>query len=138
MSHDIHLETTLPYPPALVWRALTESVLMSQWFMENDFVPRVGHRFQFRDKPQMGWDGVVNAEVTVVNEGAALAYVWTANASPTPTTVTWTLAPSGSGTKLTLDHTGFSGPRGMMIAHILGNGWKSALNKSLPNALKAL
>jgi uncharacterized protein YndB with AHSA1/START domain len=36
------------YPPAKVWRAHTESSLMAEWLLENDFQPVVGHKFDFR------------------------------------------------------------------------------------------
>ena len=40
---------------ARVWRALTDRRALSQWRMETDFEPTLGHRFTFRAKPPPGW-----------------------------------------------------------------------------------
>lgn len=55
---DITVEAVYPHPPARVWRALTDPDELESWLMENDFQPRVGHRFQFRDEPRPGWRGI--------------------------------------------------------------------------------
>lgn len=62
-TRAIVVERTLPYPPKKIWRTLTDPALISQWLMPNDFQPVVGHRFNFRTKPQGDWDGVVDCEV---------------------------------------------------------------------------
>ena len=80
MKRDLHFEETYPFPPERVWRALTDSAVMGDWLMPNDFKPVVGHKFQFRAKPQPGWDGIVNCEVIEVEPPRSLAYTWTSNA----------------------------------------------------------
>jgi len=42
------VERVFPHPPEKLWRALTESPLLAQWMMNNDFEPVVGRKFQFR------------------------------------------------------------------------------------------
>jgi uncharacterized protein YndB with AHSA1/START domain len=57
MRRDVILERVYPHPPQAVWKALTDPKALSVWLMENDFQPRVGHRFRFRTKPRPGFDG---------------------------------------------------------------------------------
>ncbi len=50
-THSVIVERDLPHPPEKVWRALTQSALIEDWLMPNDFEPRVGHKFNFRATP---------------------------------------------------------------------------------------
>jgi uncharacterized protein YndB with AHSA1/START domain len=50
-TQSIVEERLLPYPPDKVWRALTQSAMLAEWLMPNDFKPEVGHRFAFRSQP---------------------------------------------------------------------------------------
>ena len=54
MKRNIMIEAFYPFPPERVWKALTDSRALAGWLMPNDFQPRVGHRFQFRDDPRPG------------------------------------------------------------------------------------
>lgn len=85
-----------------VWNALTDSDTLSQWVMENNFKPVVGHKCQFRN-PQ--WNLVVDAEVLVVDEPHKLSYTWVGG--PIDTIVTWTLKEEDGITHLHLEHSGF-------------------------------
>jgi uncharacterized protein YndB with AHSA1/START domain len=60
MERALRFEETYPHPPAKVWRVLITREHLARWLMQNDFEPRVGHKFQFRSKPVGGWDGIVN------------------------------------------------------------------------------
>jgi uncharacterized protein YndB with AHSA1/START domain len=93
--------------------------------MPNDFLPIVGHRFQFRTKPAPGFDGIVQCEVLQVSPPKRLVYTWTGGG--VDTRVIWTLKRVPEGTHLTLDHTGFKGLRGMLVGGILGKGWRSKI-----------
>jgi uncharacterized protein YndB with AHSA1/START domain len=107
---------------------------MGQWLMPNDFQPVVGHRFQFRTKPAPGFDGIVRCEVLEVDPPRRLAYTWTGGGIDTK--LIWTLARVAEGTRLTLDHVGFRGLRGLMVRSILGKGWRSKiLTVNLPALL---
>jgi hypothetical protein len=44
----------------------TQSALIAEWLLPNDFKPEVGHRFTLRSQPPPGWNGSVNCEVTIV------------------------------------------------------------------------
>ena len=119
----------MPHPPEKIWRALTQSHLIEEWLMKNDFQPRVGHRFQFRAQPVPGWSGVTNCEVLEVDAPKRLAYRWgdgSESDSGLKTIVTWTLTPQADGTHVRMEHSGFrpqdeGGYKGM------GSGWPRIL-----------
>jgi uncharacterized protein YndB with AHSA1/START domain len=125
MKRDLHFEMTYPHAPEQVWQALTNADAIGQWLMPNDFLPIVGHRFQFRTKPAPGFDGIVQCEVLEVSPPERLVYTWTGGG--VDTRLIWTLKRVPEGTNLTLDHTGFKGLRGMIVRGILGKGWRSKI-----------
>ena len=51
-TRSVVVEREIPHPPEKIWRALTQSHLMEEWLMKNDFQPRLGHKFNFRAEPQ--------------------------------------------------------------------------------------
>jgi uncharacterized protein YndB with AHSA1/START domain len=135
MSRDLHFEMHYPHPPEQVWQALTNPKALAAWLMPNDFQPVVGHRLQFRTKPAPGFDGIVQCEVLEVVPTARLVHTWTGGG--VDTTLIWTLEPVAGGTRLTLDHRGFRGLRGMLVSKILGSGWRSRiLTIDLPSLLQ--
>jgi uncharacterized protein YndB with AHSA1/START domain len=97
--------------------------------MPNDFKAVVGHNFSFTTDPRPGFDGVVRCEVMTVQPERRLAYTWVGGGIDT--LVEWNLTPHGTGTSLTLVHTGFAGARGYLVSRILGSGWKSNVLKAL-------
>ncbi len=111
MTETVVLDFELKSPVDRVWHALTDSATLSKWMMfkSNDFKPVVGHAFQFREAP--GWDGVVDCEVTDVDEPHRLAYTWTApgvDGTSQSTVVTFTLSEKQHGiTQLHLEQSGF-------------------------------
>jgi len=136
MERALRFDVTYPHPPAKVWRVLTTREYLARWLMENTFEPRVGHRFQFRAKPVGGWDGIVNSEVLELVPERRLVLTWTSNVIDTK--VTFLLEPAGSGTRLTLLHTGFKGMKGVMTSFILGMGWKGMVRNGIPNLVTTL
>ncbi|HYD79864.1 MAG TPA: SRPBCC domain-containing protein [Paucimonas sp.] len=46
-----------------------------------------------------------------------------------PTTVTWSLRKMGDGTMLTLEQSGFSGPKGWLLCAMMRRGWKTTLDR---------
>jgi uncharacterized protein YndB with AHSA1/START domain len=61
-TRSLVIEREMPHPPEKVWRALTQSALLAEWLMQNDFAPKVGHRFNFRAPPMPHWNGVTIAK----------------------------------------------------------------------------
>ena len=99
------IEREMPHPPEKIWRALTQSPLIEEWLMTNDFQPVVGHRFNFRATPAPGWNGVIECEVMAVEPPSRLSYSW--GTLGTKSAVTWTLTPTQGGTHLRMEQTGF-------------------------------
>jgi uncharacterized protein YndB with AHSA1/START domain len=94
------VEREIPFPPEKIWRALTQPHLIEEWLMQNDFRPVVKHRFNFR----ADW-GAVDCEVREVEPNRTLSYTW--NAMGLESVVTWTLTPTGKGTHLRMEQSGF-------------------------------
>jgi uncharacterized protein YndB with AHSA1/START domain len=139
MSTDIKLERVYPYTQERVWRALTDQKAMSEWLMANDFVPKVGHKFVFRAKPQPGWRGYVECEVLECEPPRKLSYSWVGNEGQKATTVSWTLHEAPGGTLLVLNHTGFEGIGGFVLAKLmLGPGWKKMMRMKIERVLPRL
>jgi uncharacterized protein YndB with AHSA1/START domain len=99
------LEREMPHPPEKIWRALTQSPLIEEWLMKNDFQPVVGHRFNFRATPVPNWNGVIDGEVLVVEPNSRLSYVW--DSMGLQSVVTWTLTPTKGGTHVRMEQSGF-------------------------------
>jgi uncharacterized protein YndB with AHSA1/START domain len=140
MRRDITLETDLPHPPPVVWQALTDPAALSEWLMPvDDFAPVVGRRFRLRAKPMPGWDGVIEGKVIEVDEPNRLAYSWQGSRMRSTTTVRWTLTAltDGTGTRLRLDHQGFEGLGGAILAFMHSGGWKKFVTRQLAAYLAA-
>ena len=104
-TRSLVIEREMPHPAEKIWRALTQGALIEEWLMKNDFEPQVGHRFKFRSTPVPNWDGLINAEVLVVEPHTRLSYSWATMGATS--VVAWTLTPTQSGTHLRMEQTGF-------------------------------
>jgi uncharacterized protein YndB with AHSA1/START domain len=127
---SIVVEGDLPYAPEKVWRALTDTKLIAQWLMPNDFQPHVGTRFTFKTKPMGDWDGVVHCEVLIAEPPRLLRYSWKGGAdtnssygSTLDSVVTWTLTPADGGTHLKMEHAGFRSPQNDFAYEAMSPGW---------------
>jgi uncharacterized protein YndB with AHSA1/START domain len=103
----VTVEREFPYPPEKLWRALTQPHLIEEWLMKNDFHPAVGHRFNLRGE----WGGVLDCEVLAVEPHSRLSYTWNfAHDDPAydlKSVVVFTLTPTGMGTLLRMEQSGF-------------------------------
>ncbi len=108
---SVVIEREFEHPPEKVWRALTQSELLAEWVMQNDFKPVVGHKFNFRAQPNPHWNGVTDCEVLVVEANKRLSYSWSASGDQAEkgakTVVMWTLTPTKKGVLLRMEHSGF-------------------------------
>jgi uncharacterized protein YndB with AHSA1/START domain len=129
-SKSIVVERVMPHPPEKVWRALTQSALIAQYLMRNDFEPVVGHRFTFRATPMAGWNGVSDCEVLVVDLPRRLAWRQDASgeqaAQGLKSVVTWTLTPVDGGTLVRMEHAGFQ-PKDEAGYQAMSGGWPRVL-----------
>ena len=99
------IERDMPHAPEKIWRALTQGPLIEEWLMANDFQAVVGHHFKFRSKPVPGWDGIIDAEVLIVEPHKKLSYTW--GSMGMKTVVLWTLVGSKGGTLVRMEQSGF-------------------------------
>jgi len=99
-TRSVVVEREIPFPPEKIWRALTQPQLIDEWLMKSDFKPVVGHRFDFR----ADW-GSVDCQVLAIEPHKTLSYTWAAYGLES--VVTWTLTPTGMGTHLRMEQSGF-------------------------------
>lgn len=104
--------------------------------MPNDFQARLGHKFQFRGKPAPSFSGIVECEVVEFDPPKRLAYSW--HAGGQKTVVSFTVQSVAQGTRVVLEHTGFSEDGGMMISSVLSSGWKKKIESTLPATIARL
>jgi len=122
------VEREISHPPEKLWRALTQPHLMEEWLMKNDFRPEVGHKFELRGE----WGGVLDCEVLDIEPHRSLSYTWNYKhedpAYDLKSVVTFTLTPTGNGTHLKMEQSGFrpSQKQAFGGAHA---GWKQFLDK---------
>jgi uncharacterized protein YndB with AHSA1/START domain len=131
VKRDLRFEMVYPNRPEEVWRALTDSEALAGWLMENDFSPRIGHKFHFRWKSRFGFERRIPCEVLELDEPRVLSYTWGGQGS----VVTFRLQPVIEGTRLCLEHRGLSGVRGLALAWVLSHGWTHKIAKRLPAVL---
>ena len=125
-TRTLLLERELPYPPAKVWRALTEGALIKEWLMDNDFQPEIGHRFQFRAAPVPGWNGIIDSKILTIEPQQTLSYTW--NALGLHSVVLWTLTPTLTGTIVRMEQSGFR-PDQEFAYKGANYGWQNFLGK---------
>lgn len=136
-THDIVVEDVLPFPPAQIWRALTSGAMMARWMMEpTGFEPVVGNRFTFKTTPAGAWDGLIRCEVLDVMPEERFVYSWKGGhesndgyGSLLDTTVSWTLAPEGEGTRLKMVHAGFVRPKNDVAFTNMSKGWVTCMDR---------
>ena len=127
-TRAVVVERDIAHPPEKLWRALTQPHLIEEWLMKNDFVPHVGHRFNLHGD----WGGVLDCEVLVVEPNKELSYTWNFRhddaAFNLESVVTFTLTPTGTGTRLRMEQVGFRPDQRQAFggAHA---GWKQFFEK---------
>ena len=127
-SRTVVIEREFSHPPEKIWRALTQPHLIEEWLMKNDFKPALGHRFNLRGE----WGGVLDCEVLAIEPNKTLSYTWNFAhddaALDLRSVVTFTLAPSGTGTLLRMEQTGFRPDQKQAFGGAKA-GWQQFLTK---------
>ena len=130
-TQEIVVDEIFPHAPETIWRLLISAELIGRWFMKpTGFEPVAGARFTFSTTPAGAWDGTIQCQVLDVIPNERLAYAWKGGhadnvgyGSPLDTVVTWTLAKSGTGTRVRLVHSGFVLPKNETAYKNMSNGW---------------
>jgi uncharacterized protein YndB with AHSA1/START domain len=116
---SVVVEREIAFPPEKIWRALTQPHLIAEWLMQNDFEPVVGRHF----KLSADW-GAVDCQVRTVEPNKTLSYTWGAHGLES--VVTWTLTPTGTGTHLRMEQSGFRADQ-KQAYHGARHGWQQFL-----------
>ena len=105
-TESISFEFDLHHSSEKVWRALTDPVLLTEWLLPViELKVELGAAFQFKTRPQPGWDGIVNCRFLEIEAHRKLSWRWIVG--DIDTVVTFTLTPTASGTRLSLVQSGF-------------------------------
>jgi uncharacterized protein YndB with AHSA1/START domain len=104
MARDIRLEVAYPHAPERVWQALTDGA--------------------------PAFDDAVQGEVLRLDPPRLLSHTW--RGGGVNTIVTYTLEPTGEGTRVHFSQAGFTGLRGAAVATILRRRWRTVLNQLHP------
>lgn len=103
----ISFEFELHHSPQKVWRAITDPELLAEWLLPVvNLQLEPGAAFTFKTEPHPGWDGSVNCRVLEIEPQRKLSYTWVVG-DMLDTVVTFSLTPTGEGTRLSLVHSGF-------------------------------
>ncbi|HLX91390.1 MAG TPA: SRPBCC domain-containing protein [Puia sp.] len=133
MNRTIQHTIFYAHAPEIVWNYLTQSELMAEWLMENDFRPQPGHEFQFRIRPipDFEFDGIVHCKVLEIIPHKRLSYSWKGGPGDgkinMDSVVTWTLTAKEGGTEVSLIHSGFIENQG--IFNSMREGWLKNMRK---------
>ena len=122
-TESISFEFDLHHSPEKVWRALTDPVLLADWLLPVvDLELEPGAAFAFKTQPYPGWDGIVNCRFLEIEAQRKLSYAWVVG-EMLDTVVTFTITPTASGTRLSLEQSGFK-PEQKQNAGGARYGWK--------------
>jgi uncharacterized protein YndB with AHSA1/START domain len=136
MHTEIKNEWIYEQSPNEVWEYLTQADLIALWLMPNNFMPIVGHEFQFQIKPipSLDLDGIFHCRVLEIVPFQKLIYSWkggSGNGAITlDTIVEWTLEKYENGTKLFLKQTGFK-ESNLSIFTAMTDGWDKNIKKMI-------
>ena len=120
MNLDLSFDELLPHPIGVVWRALTETEVISDWLMvTTDFRPEVGAHFRLKTQglSATAW---VEGVVVELEPPTRMMWAWSVDGGAPSTTVTFELTAEADGTRLTLTHVGEIDPT---VGDLLRDGW---------------
>jgi len=104
---SLAFELDLPHPPAKVWRALTDPALVGEWLLPaTGLTLEPGTAFTLQAPPQPGWDGTVQCRLVAIDAERTFGMTW--RVGDLDTVVTFTLAATPSGTRLSIVQSGFT------------------------------
>jgi uncharacterized protein YndB with AHSA1/START domain len=104
----IAFDVELRHPPAKVWRAITDPVLLAEWLLpvvKGQLGP--GQSFVLQAPTFPGWDGTVHCTVLEHDAPRRLRYGWVVGDMALDTVVTFVLEETPTGTRLSIEQSGF-------------------------------
>ena len=104
MNDRVKLSVFYPHSVEKVWQALTDCRILNTWMMNNNFEPRIGHKFKFESESLPGIKTIIYCEVVELEPLKRLAYTWQDEITSESTLVVWTLTDVEGGTQLQLKH----------------------------------
>ncbi|MGR3759454.1 SRPBCC family protein [Roseobacteraceae bacterium NS-SX3] len=128
MKFDLAFERTYPHPAEKVWKALADPELLGKWLMETDFQPVTGHEFSmWCDDGGGGTDRYI-CKVLSCEPPHRMRWSWVVegNQHLGTTEVEFRLEETGTGTRLTIRHSGDRDPK---IIEAFKSGWPSKLDR---------
>ena len=121
---------TYPQSPQRVWQALVDAEELALWLMPNDFVPEVGRQFTMEGGEPFGR---IQGEVLEVEPERRLSCRWSGRLGDT--VVTFELTPTATGTRLRLEHSGWSDDN-QPHRDLFAGGWTRKLSDRLRRVLE--
>lgn len=135
----IMVEEVIAAPIEQVWDAITSAEKVRRWFFNIDaFAAIPGYKFQFLAGAN-GKEYLHLCEVTDAVKPGLLAYTWKFKDVPGVSIVSFRLSPAGSGTLVTLTHTGlqnFPETNTDLAPENFLKGWNHIIKTSLKNFLE--
>jgi uncharacterized protein YndB with AHSA1/START domain len=136
----IVLERLFDVPTNQVWRALTDSKELKNWYFDlQGFKAEVGNQFQFTGGHDKEIQYLHLCEITEVVPNKKLSYSWRYEGYAGISFVTFDLVEKGNKTLLKLTHTGidtFPCENPDFALHNFEEGWNEIINNSLKNHLE--
>lgn len=106
--------------------------------MDNNFEPRLGHKFWLEKHSVPGFEEFIYCEVVELKAPLRLTYTWQDTIMQPPTIVTWVLTSQNNGTQLCLEHS-LTKPASSytMLNSLFNGGWDYKLRYKLSQVLVA-
>ncbi len=136
----IVLERLFDVPTKRVWKALTDSSELKNWYFDlRGFKAEVGYQFKFTGGHDKGIQYLHLCEITEVIPNEKLTYSWRYDGHSGVSFVTFELFEQENKTLLRLTHTGietFPRENTDFALHNFEEGWNEIINNSLKNHLE--
>ncbi|GAA4257988.1 SRPBCC domain-containing protein [Dactylosporangium darangshiense] len=114
---EIRVDVNLEHPPSVVWRALTEAHLVTDWLPTTRFMVRENGTFTFQAHDLEGLEDPIEGQLVTVEAPRRLVMRWAA--TNLHTVVAMTLTERAEGSRFTFTQSGFLGPQGAMRRRVL-------------------
>ena len=133
---DIKKTTIFQAPISKVWKVVSTSEGISEWFMPNDFEAKVGHEFHLQSP-----FGPSPCKVLEINEPTKIVFSWDTEGW----IVTFLLEDLGDKTQFSLIHSGWkdaediqqkANEKTTVVRDRMNGGWENIVNEKLRRAVE--